>query len=120
LSRLLGLGLGGGGGGNGEERSSRVATTTTTTSTNSNHRALLDLLASSIEVSVIKVSEKSTEGELDLARSALRSLNALKKVFPEAPLLSSKVASLINIVQSDPRLNRLNAILLSSSSNTLG
>jgi hypothetical protein len=121
LSRLLGLGLGGGGGGgNGEERSSSVATTTSTASTNSNHRALLDLLASSIEVSVIKVSEKSTEGELDLARSALRSLNALKKVLPEAPLLSSKVASLINIVQSDPRLNRLNAILLSSSSNTLG
>jgi hypothetical protein len=72
-------------------------------------RALLDTLAGAIELSVMKVSEKSSEGELDLARSALRSLYALKKVMPEAQLLSSKLASLSAAVLSDSRLSRLSA-----------
>jgi len=78
-------------------------------------RALLDTLAGAIELSVMKVSEKSSEGELDLARSALRSLYALKKVMPEAQLLSSKLASLSAAVLSDSRLSRLSASVSQSS-----
>jgi len=71
--------------------------------------AALEAVSAALEAS-LKLKEKFSEADADLARSALRTLAALLRAVPEAPLVSRRLAQLVqNAEQGDARLARLYA-----------
>jgi hypothetical protein len=68
--------------------------------------ASLEAVAAALESST-KLRAKPTEAELDLARSALRTLQALLRAVPEAPLASRRLLQLTQLAEGDAQLSRL-------------
>ena len=68
--------------------------------------AALGAVAEALEASM-RLTAKSVEGQFDLARSALRTLQALLRAVPEAPHASRRLTQLVQLAESDANLSRL-------------